>query len=305
MDAWRLYLQTLTEAEFYFYTALVLFFVALVLWRAYQVYQSYRHIADTPTSRIASAAQGYCELQGWAEWMSGDELLSPFSQQRCVWYCCRIETHDSGHTIGHWQEQSCEKSDELFIIKDETGDCIVLPQGAKVIASSQRRWYGNQEVDRYNSASKNAGWIQWLGPGKRYRFTEELILVADNLYVLGDFKTEKNHLHEVELKKRINEKLTLWKQQPHRYLKGFDFDNNNKIQGAEWNRIREHAKQEVLQQSRQQIHTIRKPTVNNEPYLISALTETELVTKKRWKLFAYLSLSVLLLTLLLIAWQTR
>ena len=54
-----------------------------------------RLIADTPTSRIASAAQGYTELQGRGQPLDGTPLLSPVNALPVLWYRLVTERRQS------------------------------------------------------------------------------------------------------------------------------------------------------------------------------------------------------------------
>ena len=63
-----------------------LFAMAAVSFFAWMAnYRRYRQIHDLPTSRIASAAQGYVELFGRCEALPGTLLASPLSASTCCW----------------------------------------------------------------------------------------------------------------------------------------------------------------------------------------------------------------------------
>ena len=49
-------------------------------------YRRYRQIHDLPTSKIASAAQGYVELLGRGDLIDGTPVISKLGRQRCCWY---------------------------------------------------------------------------------------------------------------------------------------------------------------------------------------------------------------------------
>ena len=70
--------------------ALALVFLAsLWLWRAN--FRRARAVADTPTSRIASAHQGYVELHGVARSDQPEPMRAPLTKRPCVWYRYTIE----------------------------------------------------------------------------------------------------------------------------------------------------------------------------------------------------------------------
>src|SRR5574340_130547 len=55
--------------------------LSLVAWTS--AYRRTRAVADTPTSKVASAAQGYVELIGEGRPLGGAPLLSPLTQLPC------------------------------------------------------------------------------------------------------------------------------------------------------------------------------------------------------------------------------
>lgn len=95
-----------------------------------------RAIDDTPTSRIAAAAQGYVELQGVGKQLAGLPLLSPLSGLPCLWYRYRIERRDSDN---RWVHEDSGESDGSFILDDGSGECLVDPEGAELLVTRKDR----------------------------------------------------------------------------------------------------------------------------------------------------------------------
>jgi hypothetical protein len=292
------YIYGLSPAEFNFITLALFITVLFSLYQIYQIHQRYRFINDTATSRIASAAQGYLELKGLAELLPGSNIISPFSQRKCIWYQCKVEVKKTTGKRNHWVEESNQVSDEIFLIKDDTGECIVIPDEAKVIPSYRRVWYGNG-LQASHSGSKDSAVSGFIGLGN-YRFTEQMIFVADPLYVLGDFESVRKNPDAETIQQQVKDLLRDWKIQPMRYLKPFDLDNNGKIDKQEWAEIKRHAEFKVIQQNlHPAIHTIRKPQEQNYPFLISTISEHELLRKKRLSLILYVMLFFVTLTVLI------
>ncbi len=48
-------------------------------------YRRYRQIQDLPTSKVASAAQGYVELTGRGELLDGSPVISRLGGRQCCW----------------------------------------------------------------------------------------------------------------------------------------------------------------------------------------------------------------------------
>jgi hypothetical protein len=292
------YIYGLSPAEFNFFTLVLFITVLFSLFKIYQTHHQYRFIQDTATSRIASAAQGYVELKGLAELLPGSNIKSPFSQRKCIWYQCRVEIKKTTGKRSHWVEESNQISEEIFLLRDDTGECIVIPEQAEVIPSHQRVWYGN-DIQASKLAPKSSGFLGLSGIGN-YRFTEKMIFVADPIYVLGDFESIRKNPDQQSIQQQVKELIQHWKIQPMRYLKPFDRDGNGKIQKNEWREIKRHAEFKAREQNQQTvIHTIRKPVEQNHPFLISTKLEAELLNKKRLSLILYVMLFFVMLIALI------
>ena len=107
---------------------------ALLLYRTYATYRRYRFMSGRATSRIRSASQGYVELKGRGEFMPGNEMLSPFSGSRCLWYQCTLDRKQKQGKRTIWTNILDEISDNLFHLVDNTGVCVIDPENAHVIA---------------------------------------------------------------------------------------------------------------------------------------------------------------------------
>lgn len=291
------YVQGLSSAEYHLQITLLALFLCFLFYTIYKTHHRYRFINDTATSKITSAAQGYVELKGLGEMMPGQVITSPFSRRRCLWYQCIVEKRVKTGKHSVWSEQSNDISDELFNLHDETGVCVIIPEGAYVIPSEELRWTGSSYQAKYQGRLKS-GWLSHFTGFGNYRFTEKLITVADTLYVIGLFKSVEKNSDSESLHKQVNVLVNSWKKQPGKYLKSFDFDNNGKIQKQEWEKIRQYALKKIRKEQQQIFHhTIQKPEEKNQPFVISAVSEQELLKKTLWFLSLY---SVLFIFLLMI-----
>ncbi len=103
------------------------------------------------------------------------------------------------------------------------------------------------------------------------------------------------------VEKQVEDLLRTWKMQPHRFLKQFDLDGNNKIQASEWKLIKAEARRQVIKRHQAPlIHTIRKPGETRFPFLISCANEADLLAKKRVLVITYLMVFFALLLIFLI-----
>ena len=164
-------------------------------WGAFRVMRVTRLIENVPTSRIRSAAQGYVEISGTAHWLPGEKILSPLTQTECVWwsYDIRQRGRDSRGRMA-WQIIDQSNCHGPFLIKDDTGQCVVNPLGAELLGSDlkaggdRREWYGTTAMPAPGSSGSAAGSPPGAGP--TYKYEERVIKCGVPLHALGDFRTQ-------------------------------------------------------------------------------------------------------------------
>jgi len=188
-------------------------------------YRRLRQIDDTPTSNIASAAQGYVELNGRAEEPAGTPITSKLTNLPCVWF--RYEIHEKS-SADKWSLEEAGESDDPFVIKDATGKCIVDPEGAEVISSRKQTW---TQGDR--------------------RYTEWLLLPQERMHALGEFVTVGGAGSELDLDADIGALLAEWKKSQPQLLKRFDLNQDGALDLREWELARRQARREVEAQHRE------------------------------------------------------
>ena len=292
------YIDGLSPAEYHFQVSLLFIFFCFLIFKIYKTYHRYRFISDTATSKITSAAQGYVELKGLGEMMPGMELVSPFSHRRCLWYQCIVEKRNTTGKYTGWSEQSNETSDDIFLLKDDTSECLIIPEGAFVIPSEESFWYGSSSHDKTRGRLKSWLMSRYIGFGS-YRFTEKLITVADPLYAIGLFKSVEKNSELNNLSKQVNNLVDQWKKNPLKYLKKYDVDNG-KIQKQEWKLIRQAAIAKIRENQQQTlIHILKNTTEKNQPFIISALSEKQLLIRKFRIIMLYLILCFVILIILI------
>ncbi len=266
------------------YSALLIILTGLgiyLLYRTWAAFRRYRFISGTATSKIRSASQGYVELKGVGEFMPGDELTSPFTGSRCLWYQCTVEQKQKIGKSTTWTNISDEISDNLFHLLDGTGECIIDPEDAHVVAEFNQTWYGHSMQDRLQPTASSRA-LTGIAIGG-YRFSERLIRPASLIYALGFFRTMQNTADSPGVEAEVKDLLRQWKLQPHRYLSQFDFDANGKIDKQEWRAIHHKARQQVISKiQRQQLHNIlERPQDTGQPFILSAVGEEDLVFRKK------------------------
>lgn len=220
-------------------------------------YRRERLITDTPTSKVASAAQGYVELFGRAEQHDGRMLLSKLSSHPCTWYRYRIEEREGDK----WKEIDSGWSQDTFLLADETAKCVIDPDYAEIITDRKRTWTRDD-----------------------YRYTEWLIVPKDPLYAIGEFSTIGGSQLESDYRADLDALLTEWKKNQPQLLARFDLNRDGKIDLQEWEMARREARREVeKRQARmrledQSINIMRKPR-DGRLFLISNLAP-EAVARK-------------------------
>ena len=236
-----------------------------------------RTVRDTPTSKIASAAQGYVELAGRGH-PFGEPVLGQLSRLPCLWYRYRIEQRESE---GKWKIVDKGESDDSFILRDESGECVVDPEQAEILTLHHNQWLDGD-----------------------YRYTEWKLIEHDNLYVIGQFRTQGGSSVEFDSNDELNALLGEWKKDMPALLKRFDLDNDGTLNAQEWMLARAGAKREVANMMREaqaqaDVHIISRPR-DGELFLISNLDQAKL--SRRYLLWSWAHLAILFGALGAIGW---
>ncbi len=259
-----------------------------------------RFIADTPSSLIRSASQGYVELQGVARMMDGEPIMSPLTGRRCVWYRYTIE-EKTGEDRKEWRVIERGLSEAIFHLDDHTGRCIVDPDGADVIPSSNERWRGHSR--RPGGLPRDQGFWDRLARSGPYRYTESLIEEGAPLYVIG-FMRGLASADPGTTNDAIRQLIRRWKQNPADLLRRFDADRDGVISPAEWDVALQMAEHEALMNwhrtaSDAELNLLRKPA-DGRPFLLSTVPEQ--VLKRRYRNQAWWSAGAFLLFATVAAW---
>lgn len=240
-----------------------------------------RRLRDTPTARIRSAAQGVVELVGRVRPLPGEHLVSPMSGQPAVWWDCTVARRDE-NTSGRrrWSAFAQRRSDAAFLLDDGTGACVVQPEGAEVTAQV-RIWYGPTPWPR--SGPPGQRWA-WLGDAP-YRYTEKLLPTGQAVYVLGEFRTRRDS-DDDHPRAALADLLAQWKQDPARLRERFDRNGDGQIDRDEWETARTAARAEVDAQRAERaeqpaVDAIARPE-DGSSFLLSVLTERQMMTRARW-----------------------
>jgi len=266
------------------FMALALGAVGLVQF--FRLQRRRRVMEDMPTARIRSAAQGYVELIGRA--LPPDApLFSPITRTPCCWYRYKIEKRDDDNK-NSWSVQEQGKSTTQFWLDDDTGRCIVDPEGAEVRARSRNTWTGA-------AAQLIPGTSEVLMTGDSdHRYTEHLILPGQTLYALGWF-TSLSPL-QASAHEEVRERIAAWKADPQQ-RRAFDANRDGELDMAEFEQLRQQAAVTVEAERREraaqpQTHVLKKPK-DRRLFLLTTEPHDALSGQLRWQAWAWLAAGVL------------
>lgn len=235
--------------------------LSLFAWAS--AFRRARSIDDTPTSKIASAAQGYVELRGKGRSLAGAPIACPLTNLPCLWFRYKVE-RKSGNK---WVVDEQGESDASFILDDASGQCVVDPDNAEMLISKKDSW---TQGDR--------------------RYTLWLLIEHQAIYVLGQFATRGGADLDLSVAADVKQLLAEWKARPDELLKRFDLDRNGSLDLKEWELARTQARREVAATHRElrgtaDVHIMHRPE-DGRLYLISDLAPDRLATTyRRWSWF--------------------
>jgi hypothetical protein len=211
-----------------------------------------------PTSRIASAAQGYVELHGQGRPLDLNPLHSPLSGAACLWYRYQVERKTSDDK---WETVEQAVSHTSFVLDDGSGQCLVDPEGAEIVTRHCRRW---NEGD--------------------YRYVEWTLQERDRIYVLGNFLT-RHPSQGLDAGADVRELLAEWKTDQPGLLRRFDLDRDGQLDEREWNLARRLARGEVEKRHRELRRQPELHLVEGAPsslYMISNHDPDKLARRFLW-----------------------
>lgn len=243
-----------------------------------------RHLLDTPTSRIRSAAQGYVELVGILRELGVPQPTAPLTGEHCLWWRYCIEEYRSNGKRSSWNVLERGTSEAWLRLADTTGECLIDPRGADVHPAFRKVWTGSLRHPRGVAPS---GWLGLLSSGKRYRYTEERLHDGEPLYAIGDFRTTGGGRHGLDLSSAKREVIRQWKGDYAGLLQRFDSNADGQLDEQEWNRVHLAARLEAEDRHRQssaapEQHQLARP---NEalPFVLSSHGEEVITRRFYWQ----------------------
>ena len=221
----------------------------------YRALMKKRLVENVPTSRIASAAQGYVEINGTVEKVPDCTVTSALSGTPCVWYRYRISeaSRESDSDSSKVFEQGGRGVP--FLLRDPTGECLVNPEGAAVTCPRT-----------YSQARDRRRYSEWaLRPG-------------DMIYVVGAFAS-RTAPAEGAPDQQVRALVRKWLERPPDFVKRFDADGDRRISAAELARAHQSARGELAAGTVAQgsLHDLSDPG-DGRPFLIFSSDEHDRIT---------------------------
>ncbi len=273
--------------------------LVLALFALYRFFVRLRRdrlIGDTPEVRIRSAAQGYVKVYGKALPGGPQPCAAPLTSRPCVWWSFEIAQRErDSRGRSHWRTVDSATSVAPFVLADEDAQCLVGPVKAEITPTRRDVWYGS--TPRPVGMPVRGG----LFHSGDWRYTERLLGLGARLCVMGELRSQSEVGTDVSA--AVAAKLHEWKQDQGSLLQRFDADHDGQLDAAEWEAARQAALREVqaktLASEVARVSVISEPR-NGEPFLIAALSDSQLESRERR--FAALDFALGLLGVLVCAW---
>ena len=264
---------------------------AYSFWYAFRSWGKSRIVADMPTSRVRSAAQGYVELCGHGVLPKDCATKGPLTRIPCTWWRYKIEER---RTIGRsraWSTLDSATSDVPFLLDDGTGQCLIDPRGAEVFPGSTTVWYGPSAwpEGRIPNGTGVFAWLVDTFVTDRYRYTEYRLQPHEVLFAIGAFRS----VGGVSVESpdfEAGELLRTWKQDQAGLLARFDSDHDGTISSAEWEQARAAARRQIqitraAEENRPAANVLEDP-MDGRSFLLAASDGESLARRFRRKALA-------------------
>mgnify|MGYP002883763440 FL=1 len=170
----------------------------LFWWRSVILFK--RTVEDVPTSKVKGVFYGLNEVKGSVK--SDDPLQTYLTEAPSVWYEWKISEHwkktesyrdkdgnRKTRTKSGWRTVDSGGSYQSFFLKDETGELLIEPEGAKVDAPSTMSHTCSPSDPLYYGKGPDGA---IANSTYRRRFSEHSLAPGDDLYVLGPAKLRED-----------------------------------------------------------------------------------------------------------------
>ncbi|MCW5623882.1 MAG: hypothetical protein KIT73_04085 [Burkholderiales bacterium] len=231
-------------------------------------------IGGTPTSNVASSAQGYVELMGMTEAVGDVPLLDPVHRMPCAWYRVELWRRSGSGKNRSWSRTGSTESDRMIGLRDRTGLCLLDLDHAEFLVRGPQRVPAG--VDREHRL--------WRLP------------IPGPIYALGEFRSAGPTIDPASLRRELDAVMTEWKQDRPALLARFDADGNGELDPHEWERARQAVQAEAKRRASTPSpedalsrHRMGAPE-DGRLYLISDRDPADVASRFRWWAWAHLAI---------------
>ncbi len=265
-------------------------------WQFFRLLRRDRFAADTPTSRIRSAAQGYVHLEGRVRTSpERGEVRSPLTNRPCVWWDYKVEQYRSGRLKGNeWTCTERGTSIAPFVLCDADGQCLVGPVGAEVIPSTHHVWHG--KTPRPDGPPALGLPFVTVFDDQTYRYTESTLSDGAEVTVLGELRSQSL---VTEIDDQVRTLLADWKKDQATLLERFYGNHDGQLDAGEWDAARAAAKSAVEARigGTQSRLSVVGETTHGQPFLVASLDGKKFVSREKHRAALAFGATVLLAAL--------
>ncbi len=198
-------------------------------WKLFQSWKIKHLIADTPTSKLRSAAAGFVEIKGRI--YSPQPKVSPVSGAPCVFFRYRKEKYVTRGQRSGWELiEIGEGMSDYCVLRDETGEIGINLKNAKFFVTTAYTTHHTYKDMLYGIA---------LSPfSSNVRYREEALQQGQSVYVLG---TAKPLPKSISFGKFLSEV-----KKDKSKMKKFDLNGDGNIDTEEWEKALPQLHREYL-----------------------------------------------------------
>ncbi|MFK7826353.1 MAG: GIDE domain-containing protein [Oligoflexales bacterium] len=165
-------------------------FVGATLYIISKRLRDIKAIKETPTSKITNA-NGYVELAGKQYSWNNNSIISPLQKNKCSWFDYEIEVSDTSISGGfRWTTIKKGRSCAPIVLGDGSGYCLIDPEGADVVPTRERMWFGTNVDPKQGKQMNNfLGYLATIAGALIYRFHESVMFSEAHIYAIGQIES--------------------------------------------------------------------------------------------------------------------
>lgn len=180
-----------------------MFFGGGLIIKGFRRFQKSRKSEDTPCSKIASAPQGFVEIQGYA-WPLTQAVAKSTGGRDLVYLNLQVQKHVKSGKTSYWKTIAEHVTPEPFYVVDESGAALVIPDKFDLEIESQTSLWKKFSLQQRQSLIEFVrAFAHELPPleigffSGSYRCVEKFILVGSPLLLHGNFRSPQDMTQDI------------------------------------------------------------------------------------------------------------